>query len=272
MQSKSKNPVCFCGWRELSEMITALSVTSSLQFLQNQGFQVILMALTKHQIPLIPSIVKVLERFSQNPQIIKTFFFNLSRKTNSYGQIFIIKLLSHFLSQKNCWDTLGVQLIGLIYGYISNVKTSENVKIAVLQTLSIFTEIYQQNQNEFILDVIRKIIDTVYQQLSHSLFNPTSQTVFRDARQTKKCISDIMSIIDSVKDVIEIKNDIPNEEPTFLPKSPNIKIPVSNSWLPPSNFHSFSPILAKQRLNRRAPVIRKSSPVTTPIISLFNPE
>lgn len=155
---KKNSPTFVKGWREMSQMIEALSCSPSKLLLKEKGIQIIKEALNVHTNPLIPSIVTFLNSISEFQEAIFDFFdFLLSG--GSSKQIFLIEVIQKV--SKNLEVTSLFNRIGLKLAKLAISDSPVNVKIAIVKLfpkfLSFGKDFTSSRLNSVAVSVFHKI-------------------------------------------------------------------------------------------------------------------
>ncbi|OHT14271.1 hypothetical protein TRFO_15444 [Tritrichomonas foetus] len=135
-KEQTKAPIAFVkGWREISQMIEALSHSPAKWILRGSGIKVLKNALEVHTNPLIPSIVSYLYSIIASPEAIFEFFDYLL-KGGSNKQIVLIKIIPQIMKSLNYKDV--IEKIGIPIANLINHNSPVNVKCAALKLLPEF--------------------------------------------------------------------------------------------------------------------------------------
>lgn len=157
---KKNSPTFVKGWREMIQMIEALSCSPSKQILKEKGIQIIKEAVNVHTNPLINSIVTFLNSIKEFQETIFDFFDFLLAGGSS-KQIFLIEILQkslNFVQINSVFNQTGIKLAKLAIS-----DSPLNVKISVIKLFPKFLQFGKDFANSklnyFAVSVFHKIQD-----------------------------------------------------------------------------------------------------------------
>ena len=208
-KKKLKSQSVVKGWRELSQMIEALSHSPCKDALIGSCMNLLQKALEVHSTPLLPAITVFLLSITSEPKYIFEFLDWLLHG-NSTKQLFLMKILPNIMKSLNGREM--IQKIGVPIAKLYNHQTPLNLKSAILKLLPEF-KIYD---HDFPGSNLHKIALNIY----HKAVKDEDEFM----KDTISCVASEYELIEKM----EVKTNNENMDISNATTSDNIVKPITS--------------------------------------------